>query len=180
MAVFSRILKILFQILQNPVIFVSFILKINPFLHVYYIKLIKNIYLFTNFKFLQKFSVKSQIFVYIEIVPIMYEWGEVKKITGNKILLRSILEQCAVQWNLILLTKTLMIIDYVCSEENEQMCLTKKITMIILMQLQKTFLHTLFLNNLTSKAIFLSKLFVQSIYVPFYSTYLQESSAYFK
>ena len=73
MTVFLRILKILFQTLQNPAIFVSFILKINPFLHVYCTKLNKNIYFFANFEFSQKFSVKSQNFLHIEIVPIMYE-----------------------------------------------------------------------------------------------------------
>ena len=73
MAVFSQILEVLFQILQNSNIFVSFILKVNPFLHVYYTKFIKSIYLFTHFEFSQKFPVKSQIFLHIEIVPIMYE-----------------------------------------------------------------------------------------------------------
>ena len=73
MTVFLRILKILFQALENPVIFLSVILKINPFLHVYCIKFNKNIFLFTNFEFSQKFSVKSQIFLHIEIVPIRYE-----------------------------------------------------------------------------------------------------------
>ena len=42
---------------------------------------------------------KSQIFLHIEIVPIRYEWGEVKKVPGNKILLRSILEQCEQESN---------------------------------------------------------------------------------
>ena len=43
---------------------------------------------------------KSQIFLHIEIVPIRYEWGEVKNVPGNKILLRYILEQCAWSWNI--------------------------------------------------------------------------------
>ena len=58
---------------ENPVIFLFFIPKLNPFLHVYYIKFSKNIFFFTNFEFSQKFSVKSQIFLHIEIVPIRYE-----------------------------------------------------------------------------------------------------------
>jgi hypothetical protein len=73
LAAFSRILEILFQILQNPNIFISFILKIDPFLHVYCKKIIKNIYFFTNFEFSQKFPVKSQNFLHIDIVPMMYE-----------------------------------------------------------------------------------------------------------
>ena len=82
------------QILQNPDIFVSFILEINQFLHVYYTNFIKSIYLFTNFEFSQQFLVKSQIFLHIEFVPIMYEWAKAKKVPGNKIWLRSILEHC--------------------------------------------------------------------------------------
>ena len=74
--------------------FSSSILKINPFLHVYCTKFIKNIYFFTNFEFSQKFSVKSQNFLHIEIVPIMYEWGKVEKVPENKILYTSILKQC--------------------------------------------------------------------------------------
>ena len=62
-------------------------------MHVYHIKFSKNIFFFTNFEFSQKFSKKSQIFLHIEIVHIRYEWGEVKKVPGNKVLLRYILEQ---------------------------------------------------------------------------------------
>ena len=50
----------------------------------YYTKFIKIFHLFSNFEFFQNFSVKSQIFFHIYIVPIMYEWGEVKKVLGNK------------------------------------------------------------------------------------------------
>ena len=93
---FDCIFANLENFISKPVMFLSFILIINPFLHVYYIEFSKNIFIFTNFEFSQKFSVKSQIFLYIEIVPIRFEWGEVKKVPGNKILLRSILEQCEV------------------------------------------------------------------------------------
>jgi len=59
-------------------------------------KIQQKYFLFYKFEFSQKFSVKSQIFLHIEIVPIRYEWGEVKKVPGNKILYRSILEQCVI------------------------------------------------------------------------------------
>ena len=72
-AVVSRFLEYFFQILHNYNIFASVIFKINPFLHVYYTKFIEIFSLFTNFEFSQKFPVKSQIFLHIEIVPIMYE-----------------------------------------------------------------------------------------------------------
>ena len=71
----------------------------------YYTKFIKIFHLFSNFEFFQNFSVKSQIFFHIYIVPIMYEWGEVKKVQGNKILYRSILEQCA-KWGSVPILKT--------------------------------------------------------------------------
>ena len=63
-------------------------------MNVYCTKFIKNIYFFTNFEFSQKFSVKSQNFLHIEIVPIIYEWGKVEKFPGNKILYRFTLKQC--------------------------------------------------------------------------------------
>ena len=47
--------------------------------------------LYTNF---QKFPVKSQIFLHINLVPIMYEPWKLKKVTGNKFLFRVILERC--------------------------------------------------------------------------------------
>ena len=48
----------------------------------------------TNFEFFQNLPVKSQIFLHIYIVPIMYECGKLKKVIRNKILFQVILEQC--------------------------------------------------------------------------------------
>ena len=86
--------------------------KILIFLHVYSTKFIKNIYFFTNFEFSHKFSVKSQNFLHIEIVPIMYEWGKVEKVPGNKILYRSILEQCGSE-SFSLASFCTLIFDYI-------------------------------------------------------------------
>ena len=43
----------------------------------------------TNFDFSQKFPVKSQIFLHIKIVPIMYEYRKVTDALGNKIAITS-------------------------------------------------------------------------------------------
>ena len=94
LAVFSQTLDYFFQILQNSIIFASFILKINPSLHVYCTKFFKKNSLYTNFEFSQKFPVKSQIFLYIYLVPIMYEPWKLKKVTGSKFLFRVIPERC--------------------------------------------------------------------------------------
>ena len=56
----------------------------------------KKISLFTNFEISQKLSVKSQIFLHIYLVPIMYEPWKLKKDTGNKNLFQVILEWCVV------------------------------------------------------------------------------------
>ena len=47
-----------------------------------------------NFEFSQKFPVKSQIFLHIYLIPIMYESWKLKKVKSNKILFRASLEQC--------------------------------------------------------------------------------------
>ena len=73
LAVVLQILEYFFQILQNSNINVPIIFKINPFFHVYYSKFIEKISLSTIFEFSQKFPVKSQIFLHIYVVPIMYE-----------------------------------------------------------------------------------------------------------
>ena len=73
LAVVLQILEYFFQILQNSNIFISIIFKTNPFFHVYYTKFIEKISLSTIFEFSQKFPVKSQIFLHIYVVPIMYE-----------------------------------------------------------------------------------------------------------
>ena len=65
MAVVLQILEYLIQNLKNSNIFVSIILKINPFFHVYYTKFIEKISLLTIFEFSQKFPVKFQIFLHI-------------------------------------------------------------------------------------------------------------------
>jgi hypothetical protein len=53
------------QILQNPATFLSFILKINPFLHVYYTKFMANFFFFTKSQNFQNFSVKINFFLQI-------------------------------------------------------------------------------------------------------------------
>ena len=47
-----------------------------------------------NFEFSQKFPVKSQIFLHIYLIPIMYESWKLKKVKSNKILFQASLEQC--------------------------------------------------------------------------------------
>ena len=84
-AAFLWIMDYFFQILKNYNIFYLLFLKIKQFWHVYYTKFIRKFSLYTNFEISQKFSVKSQIFLHIYIVPIMHEWGKVKKVPGNKI-----------------------------------------------------------------------------------------------
>ena len=56
----------------------------------------KQISLCRNFEFSKTFSVKSQIFLHIYLIPIMYEPWELKKVTGNRILFRVILELCII------------------------------------------------------------------------------------
>jgi hypothetical protein len=80
---FLRILEYVFQILQYK--FYLFILKINQLYHMHYAKFREFFSLPTNFEFSQKFPVKTQIFLHIEIVPNMYEKGEVKKVLENKV-----------------------------------------------------------------------------------------------
>ena len=84
-AAFLWIMDYFFQILKNSNIFHLFFLKIKQFWHVYYTKFIRKFSLYTNFEISQKFSVKSQIFLHILIVPIMYKWEKVKKFLSNKI-----------------------------------------------------------------------------------------------
>ena len=47
-----------------------------------------------NFEFSQKFPVKSQFFLHIYLIPIMYESWKLKKVKSNKILFPATLEQC--------------------------------------------------------------------------------------
>ena len=68
---------VIFQIMQNSNIFASVLLKINPFLHVHYTKFIKKISLYTNFEFSLEFSMKSQIFLHIYLVHIMYSHNSI-------------------------------------------------------------------------------------------------------
>ena len=56
----------------------------------------KKISLCRNFEFSQKFFVKSQIFLHIYLIPIMYEPWKLKKVTGNKFLFKIILEWCVI------------------------------------------------------------------------------------
>ena len=48
----------------------------------------------THLEFSQKFPVKSQIFLHIYLIPIMYESWKLKKVKSNRILFPAILEQC--------------------------------------------------------------------------------------
>ena len=71
MTVFSQILKILFQTLENPVIFLSFILKINPFLHAFYIKFSKNIFFFLQIlSFLKNSPWNLKYFYILRLSPL--------------------------------------------------------------------------------------------------------------
>ena len=56
----------------------------------------KQISLCRNFEFSQTFSVKSQIFLHIYLITIMYEPWKLKEVTGNRILFRVILELCII------------------------------------------------------------------------------------
>ena len=73
LAALLQILEYFFQNLQNSNIFVSIISKINPFFHVYHIEFIEKISLSTISEFSQKFPMKYQIFLHINVVLMMYE-----------------------------------------------------------------------------------------------------------
>ena len=82
----------------------------------YYTKFFKKNSLYTNFEFSQKFPVKSQIFLYIYLVPNMYEPWKLKKVTGSKFLFRVIPERCVYNvpfWGLSWTTLPTLISDVI-------------------------------------------------------------------
>ena len=83
---FRKPWKSVFNSSKIPInIFTSLILKIYPFLHVYYTKFTKIIHFSNNPHVIL-------IFIsYLDCPHNIYEWG---KVPGNKIVLRSILKQC--------------------------------------------------------------------------------------
>ena len=79
------ILEFFFQIPQNSPIFYTWLHKIAPFLHVYYMKFNEKFSFFENFGFLQKFPVRIEFFQLIMAVNITYECWKVENGLGNKV-----------------------------------------------------------------------------------------------
>ena len=51
----------------------------------YWTNFIAKIFFFIKFEIFQNFPMEFKLFLQIEVIPIMYEWGEVKKVLENKI-----------------------------------------------------------------------------------------------